>query len=143
MPVSLDEETRVGIPSSVLGEIASLTRQQSEHVQTQLLKITEANYTPDRLVYKHYGDLKVFRCGAEMRLFGVILEDVSVVPGVDHVVVLLEVSEHEYEQAGVNKIQARRLQTRFAEVQSEDEFRDELDAKLFDATEVRQFLPPE
>jgi len=137
---SLDDETRVSIPSSVLTEIASLNRNQSEYVQTQLLKITEAGYTPDKLVYKQYGDLKVFRCGGEMRLFGVIIENISVVSTIDHVVILLAVSEHEYEQAGVEKSQARRLQSEFAAIQTENEFYERLNGRLFDSDDVKEFL---
>lgn len=140
MPFSLDDETRVSIPSSTINEIASLNRDQSEYVQTQLLKITEAGYTPDKLVYKHYGDLKVFRCGGEMRLFGVILENISVVPDLDHVVILLEVSEHEYDQAGVEKSQARRLQSEFSGIQSQQEFYHKLDGKLFSSDDIRRFI---
>jgi len=137
---SLDDNTRVSIPSSVIAEIASLNRDQSEYVQTQLIKITEAGFSPDKLVYKHYGDLKVFRCGGEMRLFGVILENISVVSDIDHVVILLEVSEHDYRQAGVEKRQARRLQSKFAAIQTEQEFYDQLEGKLFTSDDVEQFL---
>ena len=109
MAVSLGDENRVAIPHAVLGEIADLNRNQSEHVQTQLQQITEAGYTPAKLVYKQYGDLKVFRCGDEMRIFGVILENLTYISDFDHVVIVLDVSEHEYEKAGVEKRQARRL----------------------------------
>lgn len=140
MPVSLDEENRVAIPPSVLDEIGELLRERSEQVQTQLLEITEAGYTPTKLVYKQYGDLKVFRCGSEMRLFGVILENLTYLSEFDHLVILLGVSEHEYEKAGIEKRQARRLQNRYANIESDDAFYDELDGDLFDASDVRQFL---
>lgn len=140
MAVSLDDENRVAIPPSVLGEIADLNRNQSEHVQTQLRQITEAGYTPAKLVYKQYGDLKVFRCGDEMRIFGVILENLTYVSGFDHVVIVLDTSEHEYENAGVEKRQARRLQSKYAGIDSEEDFYRELDGELFDASDVRQFL---
>ena len=140
MPVSLDDENGVVIPPAVLSEIDDLTRDQSEHVQTQLLEITKAGYTPTKLVYKQYGDLKVFRCGDEMRIFGVILESLTYLSNFDHVVILLNVSEHEYEKAGVNKRQARRLQSRYATVESEESFYDELTGEIFDVSDVRRFL---
>lgn len=140
MPVSLGEENGVVIPPTVLGEITDLTRDQSEHVQTQLLEITEAGYTPTKLVYKQYGDLKVFRCGDEMRIFGVILENLTYLSDFDNVVILLNVSEHEYEKAGVEKRQARQLQRRYATIESEAEFYDELTGEVFDASDVRRFL---
>ncbi|MDG5821955.1 hypothetical protein, partial [Natronococcus sp. A-GB7] len=118
----MDDETRVSIPSATLSEIAALNQFQSEYVQTQLLKITEADYTPEKLVYKHYGDLKVFRCGGEVRLFGVILENISVVSDFDHLVILLEVSEHDYSQAGATKSEANRIQTKFGSIHTEEEF---------------------
>lgn len=140
MAVSLDDENRVAIPPSVLGKIANLNRDQSEHVQTQLRQITEAEYTPAKLIYKQYGDLKVFRCGDEMRIFGVILENLEYVSSFDHVVIVLDTSEHEYGNAGVEKRQARRLQSKYAGLESEEAFYRELDGELFDASDVRQFL---
>ncbi|USZ67927.1 hypothetical protein NGM10_14485 [Halorussus salilacus] len=140
MPVSLDEENRIAIPPSVLGEISDLTREQSEYVQTQLLEITEAGYTPTKLVYKQYGDLKVFRCGDEMRIFGVILQNLAYLSDFDNVVILLGVSEHEYEKAGVEKRQARCVQSRYANIGSEEAFYEELTGELFDTSDVRQFL---
>ncbi|ERG92889.1 MAG: hypothetical protein J07HQW1_02938 [Haloquadratum walsbyi J07HQW1] len=136
MPVSLDDESRVSIPSSVLTEIAALTRTQSEHVQTELQKITSAGYTPSKFVYKQYGDLKVFRCGDDVRMFGVILENIEVVDEFDHLVILLEVSEHDYQQAGVTKTQAREIQRRFGTIESEDEFWDELEGSVFDYDDI-------
>ena len=140
MPVSLGEKNGVVIPPAVLGEIADLTRNQSEHVQTQLLEITEAGYTPTKLVYKQYGDLKVFRCGDEMRLFGVIIENLTYLSDFDHIVILLNVSEHEYERAGIDKRQARRLQSTYAAIESAEAFYDELTGEVFDASAVRRFL---
>lgn len=140
MPIGLDDENRVAIPPSVLGRIADLNRNKSEHVRTQLQQITEAGYTPTKLVYKQYGDLKVFRCGDEMRVFGVILEDLTYVSEFDHVVIVLDVSDHGYESAGVEKRQARRLQSKYAEIESERELYRELDGELFDASDVREFL---
>ena len=140
MPVSLGDENRVAIPHSVLGKIADLTQNQSEHVQTQLLAITEADYTPTKLVYKQYGDLKVFRCGDEMRLFGVILENLTYLSEFDHLVIVLDVSEHEYTRAGVKKQQARRLQGTYSSIESAETFYDELDGELLDASDVRRLL---
>ncbi|WP_132058639.1 hypothetical protein [Halorussus amylolyticus] len=117
-----------------------MSRTQSDHVQTQLLEITEAGYTPTKLVYKQYGDLKVFRCGDEMRLFGVVLEDLTYLSEFDHLVILLSVSEHEYERAGVEKRRARQLQTRYAAIDSEADFYEELDGEVFGSREVREFL---
>lgn len=136
MPVPLDEDARVSIPSSVLSELSALNRSQSEHVRTELRKITSAGHTPSKFVYKQYGDLKVFRCGDEVRLFGVILEDVAVVDEFDHLVVLIEVSEHDYEQAGVTKQQARELQETFASLDSAAEFWDELDGAVLDSSDL-------
>lgn len=140
MPVSLDNENRIAIPPSVLGTIAGLNRTQSEHVQTQFHQITEAGYTPTKLVYKQYGDLKVFRCGGEMRVFGVILENLAYLSDFDHLVIVLAVSEHEYESAGVERRQAQRLQARYATINSEDEFYNELDGELFDSSKVAELL---
>lgn len=140
MAVSLNDDNRVAIPPSVLGEIAELTRTQSEHVQTQLQQITESGYTPAKLVYKQYGDLKVFRCGDEMRLFGVILENLTYVSDFDHVVIVLDVSEHEYGKAGVEKGRAKRLQDKYANIESEETFYQQLDGELFDTSDVKQFL---
>lgn len=136
MPVPLDEDSRVSIPASVLSEIAALTRQQSEHVQTELEKITTAGYTPSKLVYKQYGDLKVFRCGDQMRLFGVVLEHVAVVEDFDHLVILLEVSEHDYQQAGVTRKQAQEIHNTFASIDSEEAFRDLLDGVILDRNAI-------
>lgn len=140
MPVSLDKENGVVIPPTILSKIADLTREQSEHVQTQLLEITEAGYTPTKLVYKQYGDLKVFRCGDEMRVLGVILEELSYLSNFDHVVILLNVSEHEYEKAGVDKRQARRLQNTYATIESKEAFYDELTGEISNSSDVRRFL---
>lgn len=136
MPVPLDEESRVTIPSSVLGEISRLDRSQSEHVQTELGKITSAGHTPSKFVYKQYGDLKVFRCGDEIRLFGVILENVDVVDSFDHLVILLEVSEHDYQQAGVTRRQAQEIQHTFATIDTETEFRSALEGAVLDADDI-------
>lgn len=140
MPVTLGEENGVVIPPATLGKIADLTRGQSEHVQTQLLEITEAGYTPTKLVYKQYGDLKIFRCGDEMRIFGVILENLTYLSDFDHVVILLNISAHEYEKAGVDKRQARRLQSTYSAIESEEAFYDELSGEIFDTSDVRRFL---
>jgi hypothetical protein len=140
VPVSLGEENRVAIPPEILGKIADLTREQSEHVQTQLLEITAAGYTPAKLVYKQYGDLKVFRCGDEMRTFGVILEHLGYLSAFDNLVIVLDVSEHDYQKAGVEKQKARRLQNKYAAIESESAFYDELDGKLLDSSDVRQLL---
>jgi hypothetical protein len=140
VPVSLGKENGVVIPPTILSKIADLTREQSEHVQTQLLEITEAGYTPTKLVYKQYGDLKVFRCGDEMRVLGVILEELSYLSNFDHVVILLDVSEHEYEKAGVDKRQARRLQNTYATIESKEAFYDELTGEIFNSSDVRRFL---
>jgi len=120
----------------VLSEIGALTRRKSEHVQTELEKITAAGYTPSKFVYKQYGDLKVFRCGGEVRLFGVILENVEVVNDFDHLVILLEVSEHDYQQAGVTRAQAREIQSTFGAIDSEMGFWDELDGAVFDEDDI-------
>jgi hypothetical protein len=140
VPVSHGKENGVVIPPTILSKIADLTREQSEHVQTQLLEITEAGYTPTKLVYKQYGDLKVFRCGDEMRVLGVILEELSYLSNFDHVVILLDVSEHEYEKAGVDKRQARRLQNTYATIESKEAFYDELTGEIFNSSDVRRFL---
>lgn len=113
---------------------------QAEHVQTQLVEIAEVGYTPTKLVYKQYGDLKVFRCGDEMRLFGVILEHLTYCSDFDHLVIVLDVSAHEYQRAGEIKQQARRLQKKFAAIDSEAALYSELDGTLFDAADVREFL---
>lgn len=136
MAIPLGEECRVSIPTSVLSEIAALTRDQSAHVQTELEKITTAGHTPSKFVYKQYGDLKVFRCGGEVRLFGVILEDVEAVDDFDHLVILLEVSEHEYSQAGVTRGQAQRIQQTFGSIESTEQFWNELDGRVFDADDI-------
>lgn len=136
MPVPLDEESRVSIPTSVLTEIAGLSRTQSEHVQAELKKITSAGYTPSKFVYKQYGDLKVFRCGDEVRMFGVILENIEVVEDFDHLVILLEISEHDYQQAGVTKKQAQEIQQTFGRIDSKEAFWDELDGTVFDRKDI-------
>lgn len=136
MPVSLDDESRVSIPRSVLSEIAALNHTQSEHVQAELKKITAAGYTPTKFVYKQYGDLKVFRCGDEVRIFGIVLENIGVVEGFDHLVILLEVSEHDYQQAGVTKSQAQEMQQTFGRISSEEEFWDNLDGVVFDEDDI-------
>lgn len=140
MPVPLDEDSRVSIPASVLTEIEALNRRQSEHVQTELEKITAAGYTPSKFVYKQYGDLKVFRCGDVMRLFGVILENVDVVDDFDHLVIVLEVTEHDYQQAGVTRTQAREIHSTFSSIDSEEAFRDELAGVVFDADDIRSIF---
>jgi len=140
--VPLDDKSRVSIPSSVLSEIAALTPRQAEHIQTELRKITAANYTPSKLVYKQYGDLKVFRCGDEMRLFGVILEDLDIVNKFDHLVILLEVSEHEYEQAGVSKHQARDIQQTFSHIDSKEEFWSRLNGAVFNENDINSLFDP-
>lgn len=136
MPVPLDEDSRVSIPTSVLGEIAELNRTQSKHVQTELKKIRSAGYTPSKFVYKQYGDLKVFRCGGAVRLFGVILENLTIVDEFDHLVILLEVSRHDYQQAGVTKSQAQSIQRRFATMESKTEFWNELDGTVLDENDI-------
>ena len=136
MPVSLDDESRVSIPRAVLSEIAALNHTQSEHVQAELKKITAAGYTPTKFVYKQYGDLKVFRCGDEVRIFGIVLENIELVEGFDHLVILLEVSEHEYQQAGVTKSQAQDMQQTFGKISSEEEFWDNLDGIVFDEDDI-------
>ncbi|WP_277556193.1 hypothetical protein [Halobaculum limi] len=137
MAIPLDETCCVSIPRSVLGEIAALTRSQSEHVQTELTKLTAADHSPTHFVYKQYGDLKVFRCGGEMRLFGVILENIDIDGiGFDHLVLLLEVSEHDYDQAGVSRGQARKLQGKFGSLDSAEEFWEMLDGAVFDEDEI-------
>lgn len=140
MPVSLSDENRVAVPPSVLDEVAGLTREMSEHVQTQLLEITEAGYTPEKLVYKQYGDLKVFRCGDEMRIFGVVLEGLSYLSAFDNVVIVLSVSEHDYQTAGVDRRQARTLQSTFGEIDSEEEFYEKLNGTLLDSSDVAELL---
>lgn len=135
--MKLGDETRVSIPPTALEGIADLTDEQTGHVLTELVKIAEADYTPTALVYKQYGDLKVFRCGDEMRLFGVIIENLGPYAEFDHLVVLLAVSEHEYKHAGVSKAQARRLQERFTEISSRGEFEQRVSGKLFTAEELR------
>jgi hypothetical protein len=136
VPVPLDEETRVSIPSSVLAEIAALSHSQSEHVQTELRKITAAGHTPSKFVYKQYGDLKVFRCGETVRLFGVILEHIDIVDSFDHLVILLEISEHDYHQAGVSKTQAQAIQHTFGALESEEAFWNELAGSVFDTADL-------
>ena len=140
MPVSLDDESRVSIPRSVLSEIAALNHTQSEHVQAELKKITAAGYTPTKFVYKQYGDLKVFRCGDEVRIFGIVLENIGVVGGFDHLVILLEVSEHDYQQAGVTKSQAQEMQQTFGRISSEEEFWDNLDGVVFDEDDIDELF---
>lgn len=140
MPVPLDDESRVSIPSAVLTEIAALTRTQSEHVQTELQKITSAGHTPSKFVYKQYGDLKVFRCGDEIRMFGVILENIEAVDDFDHLVILLEVSEHDYQQAGVTKTQAREIQRTFGTIESAEEFWNVLGGAIFDADDINNIF---
>jgi len=120
----------------VLTEIAALNRTQSEHVQTELQKITSAGYTPSRFVYKQYGDLKIFRCGDDVRMFGVILGNIEVVNDFDHLVILLEVSERDYQQAGVTKTQARAIQHRFGTVESEGKFWNALEGSVFDYDDI-------
>lgn len=136
MTVPLDEESRVSIPTSVLADIRALTRSQSEHVQTELEKITTAGHTPSKFVYKQYGDLKVFRCGDTVRMFGVILEYFDIVEAFDHLVILLTVTDHEYQQAGVTKSQARDIQRTFSEIESESEFYVTLDGGVFDSDDI-------
>lgn len=143
MAVPLDEESRVSIPASVLGEIADLTREQSKHVQTELKKITSAEYTPSKFVYKQYGDLKVFRCGDVVRIFGVILENLDIVDDFDHLVIVLEVSEHDYQQAGVTKEQAREIQRTFGDIDSEEAFWNELESAVFDETDIENVFNTE
>lgn len=140
MPVSLDHESRVSIPSSALTEIAALNRTQSEHVQTELQKITSAGHTPSKFVYKQYGDLKVFRCGDEVRMFGVILENIGVVDDFDHLVILLEISEHDYQQAGVSRTQAQEIQRAFGTIESEGEFWNELEGAVFDQDDINSLF---
>lgn len=140
MPVPLGEETRVSIPTSVLSEISDLTRDMSEQVQTELEKITLADHTPTKFVYKQYGDLKVFRCGDVVRLFGVILENVDLVDEFDHLVILLEVVEHDYHHAGVTKEQARDIQSKFGSIDSAEEFRNELDGTVFDENDINSIF---
>lgn len=69
-------------------------------------------------------------------MFGVILENIEVVDEFDHLVILLEVSEHDYQQAGVIKTQAREIQRRFGTIESEDEFWDELEGSVFDYDDI-------
>jgi hypothetical protein len=69
-------------------------------------------------------------------MFGVILENIEVVDEFDHLVILLEVSEHDYQQAGVTKTQAREIQRRFGTIESEDEFWDELEGSVFDYDDI-------
>jgi hypothetical protein len=141
--VPLDDESRVSIPASALAEIANLTRSQSKQVETELKKITSANYTPSKFVYKQYGDLKVFRCGDVVRIFGVILENLDVVDDFDHLVIILEVSEHDYQQAGVTKGQAREIQSVFGDIDSEEAFWNELEGTIFDQSDIRNIFDSE
>jgi len=143
VPVSLDDASCVSIPASILSEIAQLNPDQSKHVQTELKKITSANYTPAKLVYEQYGDIKVFRCGDEMRLFGVVLENIDVVDEFDHLVILLGVSEHEYEQAGVTKKQAQEVQQAFGKVDSETAFWNQMNGRVFDEDDINSLFEPD
>lgn len=140
MAVPLTDDSRVSIPSTVLSEISKLDSRQSKHVETELKKITAVDYTPSKLVYKQYGDLKVFRCGDEIRLFGVILEDIDVVNDFDHLVIFLDISEHDYTQAGVTKQQAREIQEAFSAIKSEDEFWEKLEGAVFDKEDIRSLF---
>jgi hypothetical protein len=90
-------------------------------------------------VYKGYGDLKVFRCGDKMRIFGVVVEDISVV-SFDNLVVILEISEHEYESAGITREQADDLAREYGQATTETEFFDVLDARILDAGDLRELL---
>lgn len=98
--------------------------------------MTTAEYSPTEFVYKQYGDLKVFRCGDEVRLFGVILEQLAVFDGFDHLVIVLEVSEHDYDQAGVTRGQAQELQETFASIDTRTEFREELTGAVFGSDQI-------
>lgn len=140
MAVPLDDESRVVIPKTVLSEIAKLTPHQSKLVQTELEKITAAEYTPAKLVYKQYGDLKVFRCGETLRLFGVILENIEAVDDFDHLVILLEISKHEYEQAGVTRQQAQEIQQTFSAIESEADFRAKLTGEILTEADIRSLF---
>lgn len=134
--VSLSDENRVAIPLTVLEQIEDLYPEQAEHVQTQLLEITEAGYTPEKLVYKQYGDLKVFRCGDEMRIFGVILENLAYLEEFDHLVLVIHVSEHDYDRAGVQRKQAQRLQQKYSSIDSREDFYEKLDGVLLDSKDL-------
>lgn len=78
----------------------------------------------------------MFRCGDEIRLFGVILEDIDVVESFDHLIILLEVSEHDYQQAGVTRRQAQEIQRTFTAIDTAAEFRSALDGAVLDADDI-------
>ena len=140
MPVSLADENRVAIPPTVLSQIGDLNRNQSTHVQSKLLEITKAGYTPEKLVYKHYGDLKVFRCGNVVRIFGAILENLTYISDFDHLVILIHISEHDYESAGVERSHANKIQTEYSKINSEKEFYDVLDGDVFDSNMIEELI---
>ena len=140
MPTSLSDDSRVSIPKSVLSEISRLSHTQSDQVHTELRKITSAGYTPTKFVYKQYGDLKVFRCGDEIRIFGVIIENIEVIDDFDHLVILLEISEHDYQQAGVTKSQAQEIQQTFGNIESETSFWNNLDGVVFDEDDINEIF---
>lgn len=124
----------------MLTKITQLNTDQSEAVQTELVKLADSDYSPSNLIYKHYGDLKVFRCGGEMRVFGVILENLSYISDFDNLVIVIHVSEHDYNQAGVQKSQARKLQAKYGGIDSESEFYNKLDGVLLEASDLRELL---
>jgi hypothetical protein len=140
VPHSLDQENRVAIPTSALDSISDLTRRQSEQVQTQLVELADSSYSPTALEYHRYGDLSVFRCGDKIRLFGAVIEAVPGDAPFDNVVVLLTVTEHDYDSVGLSKQQASELRDQFCDVSSEETFRQRLDAPLLSAEEIRELL---
>lgn len=140
MVIPLGEDSCVSIPPTVLSEISELDRSQSEAVQAELEKITSAEHAPSKFIYKQYGDLKVFRCGSVIRLFGVVLENIELVDDFDHLVILLEVSEHDYDQAGASKKQAQSIQDAFGDIGSEQEFWDQLEGKVFDNSDISKIF---
>lgn len=136
MAIPLGEECRVSLTPPVLGSIAQLSKTQAEHVQTELCQIVRAGHTPKSLEYKSYGDLSVFRCGDEMRLFGVVLEYVEFMDSFDHLVIIFEVSVHDYDKAGVSRKQAQGLIERFSDIETKQEFYKQLRGDVFDESDI-------
>lgn len=140
MAIPLDTETRIALTPTATSEISNCLSWQKESVHTQLVKIARADHTPDSFVYKQYGDLKVFRCGDVMRLFGVIVENLGSYVEYDHLVIILEVSDHDYDGAGATKQQARALQKRIHDVTSESDLESVVSGKIFTAREIEDLI---
>jgi len=69
-------------------------------------------------------------------MFGVVIENIDIVDSFDHLVIVLEISDHDYHQAGVSKTQARAIQNTFGALDSTEAFWNELEGAVFDTTDL-------